>query len=188
MSQDILNEREFELVNIVGGQLAVNQRDLSRQMNLSLGMTNMLLRRLVAKGHIRIKQLNQRKVQYILTPKGFTEKMRKSVRYTLKTINSISLIKNKLRNILLPFYDQGVREFGICGVSDFALLIEMVIKEAGLMDCRFNYFNEWSGQILQGVLLVCKEAVIVEGTDSLQVVNLVHELSKDDLLFAGEKG
>jgi len=40
-----LDEREFELVNIVGAQLAANQRDLSRHMKISLGMTNMLLRR-----------------------------------------------------------------------------------------------------------------------------------------------
>ena len=187
MPQEVLNEREFELVNIVGAELAVNQRDLSRQLNVSLGMTNMLLRRLIAKGYIRIQQLNQRKVQYLLTPKGFAEKMRKSVKYTLKTINSISLIKNRLRDIILKLYGQGTREFGILGVSDFALLIGMVVQELGLTDCRLNYISEWSQQIAGGVLLVCKEDVIVEGSDSLQVINLVHELSKDNLLV-GEKG
>ena len=189
MAQEVLNEREFELVNIVGTQLAQNQRDFSRQMDLSLGMTNMLLRRLIAKGYIRIQQLNQRKVQYILTPKGFTEKMRKSVKYTLKTINSITLIKNNLRDIVLKLYGEGAREFGILGVSDFALLIEMVIKERGLTDCRLHYFNDWSGQMSSGVLLICKEDVNIEGTDSLRMVNLVHELSKDNLLLGtGEKG
>ena len=83
MSPDNLNEREFELINIVGGDLAANQRDLSRRMNLSLGMTNMLLRRLITKGYIRIKQLDRRKVEYILTPKGFSEKMRKSLIMTV---------------------------------------------------------------------------------------------------------
>ena len=97
--QDPLNEREFELVNIVGGELAANQRELSRHMNLSLGMTNMLLKRLVTKGYIRIKQLDRRKVEYLLTPKGFAEKVRKSVKYTLKTINSIGLIKKQLVQI-----------------------------------------------------------------------------------------
>ena len=87
MHKETLDEREFELVNIVGGQLSTNQRDLSLHMDLSLGTINMLLRRLVAKGYIRIEQLNQRKVKYILTPKGFSEKMRKSVKYTVKTLN-----------------------------------------------------------------------------------------------------
>ena len=100
MSQDLLNEREFELINIVGAKVRANQRDLSRHMDLSLGATNMLIRRLVNKGYIRILQLNQRKVKYILTPKGFAEKMRKSVKYTVKTINSIGSIRTKIQDII----------------------------------------------------------------------------------------
>jgi predicted transcriptional regulator len=80
-----MDEREFELINIIGADLGANQRDLSRQMNLSLGLTNMLVGRLITKGYIRIKQLNKKKVEYILTSKGFSEKMQKSVKYTLKT-------------------------------------------------------------------------------------------------------
>jgi len=52
MSQDTLDEREFELINIVGAELSSNQRDLSRHMDLSLGMTNILIRRLISKGYI----------------------------------------------------------------------------------------------------------------------------------------
>src|SRR5271154_696648 len=100
MDNNSLNEHEFELVNIIGAQLAANQRDLSRQINLSLGMTNMLIKRLVTKGYIRIKQLDRRKVEYLLTPKGFAEKMRKSINYTRKTINSISLVRIKLLSLL----------------------------------------------------------------------------------------
>ena len=95
--EDSLNEREFELVNIVGAELGANQRDLSKKMDISLGMTNMLIRRLVSKGYIRIRQLNKKKTQYILTPKGFTEKYLKSVRYTLKTIRSIGLNSKSIK-------------------------------------------------------------------------------------------
>lgn len=185
MPQELLNEREFELVNIVGAQLAKNQRDLSKQMNVSLGMTNMILRHLIAKGYIRIQQLTSRKVQYILTPKGFTEKMRKSVKYTLKTINSISLIKARLRDIISNLYAQGQREFWVFGASDLALLIEMVVKELRLSDCRLHYINQWLGQTSSGVLLICKEDVAVAGNGALQVVNVVHELAKDEYEFTG---
>lgn len=77
MPQETLNEREFELVNIIGAKLGSNQRDLSRIMDLSLGMINMLVRRMIAKGYIRINQLSKRKVEYLLTTKGFSEKTRK---------------------------------------------------------------------------------------------------------------
>ena len=75
MPKDVLDEREFELINIIGADLGSNQRDLSRHLDLSLGLTNMLVRRLVTKGLIRISQLNKRKVQYVLTAKGFAEKI-----------------------------------------------------------------------------------------------------------------
>jgi DNA-binding MarR family transcriptional regulator len=52
-----VDEHEFELINIIGTQLAPNQRDLSRQMDLSLGMTNMLIHRLLTKGYIRVRAL-----------------------------------------------------------------------------------------------------------------------------------
>ena len=126
---DVLDEREFELVNIIGAQLASNQRELSRHMDISLGMTNMLLHRLIAKGYIRIQQLDKRKIQYILTPKGFTEKMRKSVKYTIKTLNSIGIIKSRLKEIMQKIYEDGERDFYVLGGSDLGLLVEIQVRE-----------------------------------------------------------
>ena len=184
MSPEILNEREFELINIVGGQLAANQRDLSRHMNISLGMTNMLIRRLVTKGYIRIKQLDRRKVEYILTPKGFSEKMRKSVKYTLKTINSIGLIKKNILNILKDFHAKGVRKFYILGASDLGGLIEMAIRENFKQDCVHVHVQEISPVMVDGVVLICREDVRVPS--GLKAVNMIEELAKDEAL-AGSK-
>src|SRR6185503_12552682 len=106
MTPEFVDEREFELINIIGQKLGSNQRDLSRQLSLSLGQTNMLVRRLVAKGFIRISQLNKKKVQYLLTPKGIAEKLRKSIKYTRHTLNAIGLIKDHVRDILKDVYGQ----------------------------------------------------------------------------------
>lgn len=173
---DPLNEREFELVNIVGAELAANQRELSRQMNLSLGMTNMLLRRLVTKGYIRIKQLDSRKVGYFLTPKGFAEKMRKSVKYTLKTISSIGLIKKQLLEILGSLYTQGHRKFYILGESDFAELVESSLIQsqwAGIEVIRIKSLAEGS----DGLVLICREDENSLELDGEHCVDMVKELA-----------
>ena len=174
-----LDEREFELINIVGGNLGVNQRDLSRKLNLSLGMTNMLVRRLVTKGYIRIQQLDKRKVKYILTPKGFSEKMRKSMRYTLKTIHSIGLIKDKIKGLVLPKYEEGERYFTILGKSDFAMLVEMCFREAQIEDCVINYVDDMPAKPVKGLLLICREHVS-NNKNGNQVLDLIHEISKDE--------
>ena len=187
MSKEVLDEREFEIINIVGGQLAQNQRDLSKQMNLSLGMTNMVLRRLVSKGYIRIQQLNSRKVQYILTPKGFAEKMRKSIRYTLKTINSIALIKNRLKTILNRVYEQGHREFWLIGATDLTHLVEQSINELGLDHCKLHIDLEPQAGA-EGIVLICKEDQPSGLKNQLEIIDIVEELSKDNFLVEqGEK-
>src|SRR5207302_1373710 len=83
-----LSEKEFEIINIIADGFRSNQRVLSTHIGLSLGMTNLLLRRLATKGFLRIKQLDAKKVQYLLTPRGLSEKAQKSIHYTHKTLQS----------------------------------------------------------------------------------------------------
>jgi len=180
MPNHLLNEREFELVNIVGAKIGANQRDLSRHMNLSLGMTNMLLRRLVTKGYIRIKQLDRRKVEYLLTPKGFSEKMRKSVNYTLKTINSIGLIKKNLLGILKNLYADGVRKFYILGTSDLSGLIDMALRENFKQDYILVHVQELSIEMADGAVLICREDVRLP--EGIRAVNMIEELARDEEL------
>lgn len=180
MPNEVLDEREFELINIIGAEIGANQRRLSRLMDLSLGMTNMLIRRLIAKGFIRIEQLNKRKVQYILTPQGFAEKMRKSVKYTLKTINSIGLIKIRVRHVLLELYKDGARDFVIVGRSDLSILIEMAAKDVTLKGCTFSIVDEIPQTAINSTVLICKENINENGLISHNHVNLIHELAKEN--------
>ena len=183
MTPEPLNEREFELINIVGAKLGSNQRDLSRQMELSLGMVNMLLRRLISKGYIRINQLNKKKVEYILTTKGFSEKMRKSVKYTIKTICSLGLIKRRLSDVLKDLLEKGERKFVILGESDFAVVVEMVLKDLCKEPLVIEHIQQWPQKLVDGYLLICQE---VDSSTVKQhhskVINLVEELAKDQAL------
>ncbi len=184
MPPEPLDEREFELINIVGAKLGSNQRDLSRQMDMSLGMVNMLLRRLVSKGYIRINQLNKKKVEYILTRKGFSEKMRKSVRYTIKTICSLGLIKRRLSGTLQELINQGDRKFIILGESDFAILVEMVLKEVCKESFIVEHTLEWPKNGFDGCLLICQETnQPVAKLNRPKTVNLVELLAQDHALM-----
>src|SRR3989338_7549905 len=178
MNNNTLDEREFELINVVGMRLSSNQRELSKHMDLSLGMTNMLIGRLIAKGYIRIEQLNKKKVEYLLTPKGFSEKMRKSVKYTLKTINSIGLIKNRLREIILELQKQGKKEFYIVGDSDLAVIVDMTIREIFAADCKITHIPDPTQAQKEGLILICKEGFDHYPSATGGHMNLILELAK----------
>lgn len=177
MAPDILNEREFELINIIGAKLGANQRDLSKQLSLSLGTTNLLIRRLVAKGYIRITQLNKKKTQYILTPKGFTEKYQKSINYTLKTIRSIGLIRRQLDAVISRLYTAGEREFFILGESDLTELVEMCLSQPQWKGVKFSRVENIP-DTPKGIVLICREQEQEAGITKDHCVDLVEELAK----------
>lgn len=92
-------------------------------------MTNLLLKRLATKGYLRIKQLNRKKVEYLLTPRGLAEKGRKTYHYTMKTIQSLALIKEGLQKILNDNLTQEIDMILIEGEGDLAEFTALVAKD-----------------------------------------------------------
>ncbi len=88
MNSSGIGERELKIIEEISREKNLTQRKISHKLGLSLGMTNLVLKRLANKGYIKVKGLNRRKVQYILTPKGFAEKTKKSYRYYLNSSGS----------------------------------------------------------------------------------------------------
>lgn len=65
----------------------VSQRSLARRLGIALGLTNLLLRRVVRKGWVRMIQIRSNRVSYLLTPTGIAEKAkmsRDSLQYSLR--------------------------------------------------------------------------------------------------------
>lgn len=187
MSKEKIDEREFELINVIGKELGSNQRDLSRKMELSLGMINLLIRRLVSKGYIRVEQLNKRKVQYILTPKGFAEKMRQSVKYTINTINSIGYIKRRIKSIINGLYKDGERTFYLFCEPDLGLIIERAFQEDQLKGISLKVLTEEPTEKLNGVLLFGWEKRDGGVLDKPGYVDLIKELAKTEELSVSQE-
>ena len=135
-------EKEFRIINEINKDLNITQREISRKSEMSLGMTNIILKRLINKGYIKVKQLNKKKVQYLLTPKGFTEKAKKSYNYTLKSINMLKIMKLKIQDFILKEYQNGQRKFVIYGDTELADLIEIAIRDLGKEDVVYRRIND----------------------------------------------
>lgn len=137
-----MDEKEFAIVDAIGRDLNLTQRELSQRLGLSLGMTNIVLKRLVKKGYVKIRGLNRKKVQYILTPQGLIEKTRKSYRYLLKTINQFSLAKRQIQELVLHQYREGKKEFLILGDGELANLTEIALKDLSKEDLIYKKISQ----------------------------------------------
>jgi DNA-binding MarR family transcriptional regulator len=59
----------------------VSQRHLAQRLGMALGLTNLLVRRIVAKGWVKVAQIRPNRVRYLLTPAGIAAKARLTREY-----------------------------------------------------------------------------------------------------------
>lgn len=129
---------EFKIIDEIGKDLNTTQRKISHQIGLSLGMTNLIIKKLIAKGYVKVKGLDRRRVQYILTPRGFAEKVRKTHRYLLRSIDTLKAVKDKIQDTVLEYYEKGERNFTILGKGELADIIEISLRDMGKGDLRYS--------------------------------------------------
>ncbi len=118
-----------------------SQRELSRNLNLSLGLVNSFLKRLVNKGYFKVKTMPRNRVKYFLTPKGLARKSKLTVEYLRYSVNFYQEIKNLLINKFREMeVDQihSILFFGAGEVAELAYLYLQLtnIKLVGIIDER----------------------------------------------------
>ena len=91
---------ELEILKSVEEDSRITQRELAKRTGLSLGSVNVLLKRLINKGLVKMEHINPRTIKYILTPKGMIEKARLTYKYIVSSYNHIANIENKLLETL----------------------------------------------------------------------------------------
>jgi hypothetical protein len=112
--------------------------------------------------------------------------MQKSIKYTMKTINSIGVIKKTLADILAKAYEQGHRKFYILGESDLAGLIEIVLKEKFNDAYEVVHVSEVTSVLNDGVVLICRDYVMIV-VPGIKALDIIHELAKDEAVIS-ERG
>lgn len=75
----------------------VSQRSLSRNLGIALGLTNLLIRRLVRKGWIRMVHIRPNRVSYLLTPAGIAEKARMTRAYFNNSVRFYAEARDRIR-------------------------------------------------------------------------------------------
>ena len=86
-----------------------SQRELSRRLNISLGLVNTFLKRLVSKGYFKVKTMPRNRVKYFLTPEGLSRKSRLTVEYLRFSMNFYKDIKKLILSKYSEMEDKKVK-------------------------------------------------------------------------------
>ena len=92
---------QFEVLRKIKKKSNSSQRELANEIGFSLGKLNYCLKSLKLKGFVKInnfkKQKNKLKyVQYVLTPKGISERTRLTINFMKKKLDEYDQLKKEL--------------------------------------------------------------------------------------------
>ena len=139
----------LRLMGEIDRRESYSQRELSRSLDLSLGLVNTFLKRLVSKGYFKVKTMPRNRVKYFLTPEGLARKSRLTAEYLRYSLNFYRDIKLLLVNKYSEMEKQNVKAVLFCGageVADLAYLYLQLssIRLAGIVDEKLqgkNFFG-----------------------------------------------
>ena len=109
-----------------------SQRELSRRLNISLGLVNTFLKRLVNKGYFKVKTMPRNRVKYFLTPEGLTRKSRLTVEYLRFSMNFYKDIKGLLLKKFKEMESNQVRSILFFGAGEVAELAYLYLQLTGI--------------------------------------------------------
>jgi len=127
---DPIDLRTLKILEKVDNDGTPSQRDLARDLNISLGLVNSFIKRLVKKGYFKIGHLPKNRVRYILTPRGVAAKSRLTYEYIQYSFQFYKDARQKLRDLYAELETQGVRRIVFFGAGDLAEIAYLFLQQS----------------------------------------------------------
>ncbi|MCJ7709074.1 MAG: winged helix-turn-helix transcriptional regulator [Anaerolineales bacterium] len=108
------------------------QATLATRLGVAVGTVNWHLKRLIAKGYVKVKRAERRKLRYILTPEGIALRARLTVTYVERSMALYRQVREEARRALAMARERGYRAVAIRGQGDIADICRLTCLEQGV--------------------------------------------------------
>jgi DNA-binding MarR family transcriptional regulator len=129
--------REIHLLDQIERDPDVTQASLATQLGVAVGTVNWHLKRLIAKGYVKIKRAERRKLRYIITPEGIALRARLTVDYVEQSMLLYRRMRARVRELLIEAKQAGYNQVridvdGEKNVGDIADICRLTCLEQGV--------------------------------------------------------
>ncbi len=124
--------RELKVLEELSANPSPTQRHLAKKLGVALGLTNLMIRRCVKKGYIKVINVQKNRLRYLLTPQGITEKTRLTYEYLEYSLHLYRRTRQVLRETLEQVIASGGKNVVFLGRGEIAEISYLTLKELGL--------------------------------------------------------
>jgi DNA-binding MarR family transcriptional regulator len=109
----------------------ITQASLATQLGVAVGTVNWHLKRLIAKGYVKIKRAERKKLRYIITPEGIALRARLTVDYIEQQFLLYRNTRQRVRQHVEDLRLAGHSRVSIRGEGDVADICHLTCLEQG---------------------------------------------------------
>lgn len=134
MSLESTNEeiRELSLLEQIESDPDVNQSTLATQLGVAVGTVNWHLKRLIAKGAVKVSRAERKKLRYIITPEGLALRARLAIDYVERSFSVYRNTRKKVKDNITKIRKAGYDSVRIVGTGDVADICKLTCLEQGI--------------------------------------------------------
>jgi DNA-binding MarR family transcriptional regulator len=112
--------KTLQLLEAIAEDKPTSQRELSVSLQISLGLVNSFIKRLVKKGYCKVTTIPKNRVRYILTPSGALEKTRLTYKYIATSYNYFKTATERLRHLYAELKKENATRVVFYGTGELA--------------------------------------------------------------------
>ena len=168
-------DREYIILKSIEDNGRISQRELSKNLGISLGSVNMLLGKMVEQGLIKAKKVPAKRAVYMITPKGMMEKANKTYRYIKKNYSYIHRTKEKIKESLRTVLQEEEQVILLLQQDEIGELVKRAVDElceAGEKELKILYGKEALEENPKALILTT-ENLAIQGT---RIINLLERI------------
>ncbi len=126
------NIRELSLLEAIEQNPDITQASLATRLGVAVGTVNWHLKRLVAKGYVKVKRAERKKLRYIITPEGIALRARLTVDYVEQQFLLYRRVRQRVQTQLQTLRESGYRRVRLRGEGVIADVCKLTCLEQGI--------------------------------------------------------
>ena len=134
MENEITSEeapRTLEMLTQIEANPDINQVALADELGVAVGTINWYLKRMIAKGYVKVKRAQRKKLRYIITPEGIALRAALTVDYIKTSFDLFRRVRERSNLCLDQLEEAGFNQVYVAGEDDVAEVVRLSCLERG---------------------------------------------------------
>lgn len=125
-------QRDLTILEQLEQTPETTQASLASQLGVAVGTVNWHIKRLIAKGYVKAKKAERKKLHYLITPEGLALRANLTLDYIQSSFSMYRLVRQRMLNALERLDLSNGKQIRLIGDGDVAEVCRLTCLEQGI--------------------------------------------------------